>query len=122
MRLAKLHIENNPEFAKQLSVSSIPTVFAVWNGRLIDKFVGALEDNELQQFVDGILRKAGSTKYFLQIYILISLSVTKMVQMGEQLIKEGKIQEAASLFKQLFDAKHLKAEAVAIAGKQMHFK
>ncbi|ELR15196.1 thioredoxin domain containing protein [Acanthamoeba castellanii str. Neff] len=55
--LAKVDIDKVSEVAVQLSVSSIPAVFAIYKKETISKFVGLKSKAELEDFVDAVLKK-----------------------------------------------------------------
>lgn len=52
--LAKVDIEANPQIAQAFRVQSIPAVFAIHQGQVVDNFVGALPPHEVQRFIDGL--------------------------------------------------------------------
>ncbi len=52
--LAKVDVDSNPQIAQAFRVQSIPAVFAVDKGQVVDTFVGALPEHEVQRFVDGL--------------------------------------------------------------------
>ena len=58
VRLVKVNIDENPGFAGQLRVQSIPAVFAFVDGRPVDGFMGALPESQIRQFI-GRLGKMG---------------------------------------------------------------
>ena len=58
VRLVKIDIDKNPQFAGQLRVQSIPAVFAFVGGRPVDGFMGALPDSQVKQFVDRLAGQA----------------------------------------------------------------
>jgi putative thioredoxin len=51
VRLVKINIDENPFFAQQLRVQSIPAVFAFKAGRPVDAFLGALPESDIRKFV-----------------------------------------------------------------------
>jgi putative thioredoxin len=53
--LAKVNIDENPKIAATFQVQSIPAVFAVDQGKIVDSFIGALPEREVQAFVDRLL-------------------------------------------------------------------
>eukprot|EP01029_Cantina_marsupialis_P029788 TRINITY_DN782208_c0_g1_i1.p1 TRINITY_DN782208_c0_g1~~TRINITY_DN782208_c0_g1_i1.p1 ORF type:complete len:130 (+),score=31.70 TRINITY_DN782208_c0_g1_i1:60-449(+) len=53
--LAKLDVDNFPTIAQQFSVSSIPAVFGIVDGEVVDQFVGVISEDELKDFIDGVL-------------------------------------------------------------------
>jgi putative thioredoxin len=58
VRLVKIDIDKNPQFAAQLRVQSIPTVYAFVDGQPVDGFMGALPESEIKAFVDRLLGPA----------------------------------------------------------------
>jgi putative thioredoxin len=58
VKLVKIDIDKNPQFAGQLRVQSIPAVFAFVGGRPVDGFMGALPDSQVKQFVDHMAGQA----------------------------------------------------------------
>ena len=59
VRLVKINIDENQDLAAQLRVQSIPAVFAFFQGRPVDGFVGALPDSQIKDFVDRLVKSAG---------------------------------------------------------------
>lgn len=55
VELAKVDIDSNPAVAQAFAVQSIPAVFALSQGRVVDQFVGAQPESVVQQFVDRLL-------------------------------------------------------------------
>lgn len=58
VRLVKIDIDRNPSIAGQLRVQSIPAVFAFFQGRPVDYFVGQVPESQLKQFVDRLTKLA----------------------------------------------------------------
>ncbi len=54
VKLVKVDVDANPQFAGQLRVQSIPTVYAFHNGQPVDGFQGALPASEIDAFVEKI--------------------------------------------------------------------
>jgi putative thioredoxin len=52
--LAKVNVDENPQIAGAFQVQSIPAVFAVHRGAVVNSFVGALPEHEVQRFVDTL--------------------------------------------------------------------
>jgi putative thioredoxin len=52
--LAKVNIDENPQIAAAFQVQSIPAVFALHRGAVVNTFVGALPEREVQRFVDTL--------------------------------------------------------------------
>jgi putative thioredoxin len=52
--LAKVNVDENPRVASTFQVQSIPAVFAVHEGKVVDQFIGALPERAVQDFVDRL--------------------------------------------------------------------
>jgi thioredoxin 1 len=48
----KMNVDDNPDVPQRLGVTSIPTLMMFKNGKLVDRAVGAIPKNALQQFID----------------------------------------------------------------------
>ncbi|CAK0755742.1 putative thioredoxin [uncultured Gammaproteobacteria bacterium] len=59
VRLVKVDTDRNPAIASQLRVQSIPAVYAFFQGRPVDYFVGAVPESQIQQFVVRLAGLAG---------------------------------------------------------------
>jgi putative thioredoxin len=57
--LAKVDTERAPRVAQDFGVRTIPTVYAVRDGRVIDGFVGALPESTLRAWLEGVLPTPG---------------------------------------------------------------
>ena len=49
--LAKVDIDSNPQVAAAFQVQSIPAVFAISEGKVVDSFIGALPEPSVREFV-----------------------------------------------------------------------
>ncbi len=54
VELAKVDIDANPGVAAQFQVRSIPAVFAVKDGQVVDSFIGAVPEPQVRQFVERL--------------------------------------------------------------------
>jgi putative thioredoxin len=52
--LAKVNVDENPRIAQSFAVQSIPAVFAISNGQVVDQFIGALPEAQVTAFVQGL--------------------------------------------------------------------
>jgi putative thioredoxin len=55
--LAKVNIDENPQVAASFQVQSIPAVFALQGGRIVDQFIGALPEAAVREFVQRLAPK-----------------------------------------------------------------
>lgn len=54
VELAKVDIDANPNVAASFQVQSIPAVFALRDGQVVDSFVGAVPEAAVRRFVAGL--------------------------------------------------------------------
>ncbi len=53
--LAKINVDENPAASQAFKVQSIPAVFAIAGGRIVDQFIGALPEEQIRAFVEGLV-------------------------------------------------------------------
>ncbi len=54
VELAKVNVDENPRIAQTFQVQSIPAVFALRNGQVVDQFIGALPEAQVTAFVQRL--------------------------------------------------------------------
>ncbi len=59
VKLVKVDIDQNQALAQQLRIQSIPAVYAFFQGRPVDGFMGALPESQVKQFVERLVQAAG---------------------------------------------------------------
>jgi putative thioredoxin len=57
--LAKIDTDANPGVSRAFQVQSIPAVYALKDGQVVDGFMGAYPEHIVQQFVEGLLPSEG---------------------------------------------------------------
>jgi putative thioredoxin len=55
VKLVKINIDENPAYAGQLRVQSIPAVFAFRDGKPVDGFMGAQAESQIKAFVERLI-------------------------------------------------------------------
>ncbi len=58
--LAKLNSDENPQLSQALKLRSIPQVFLIIGGRVVDQFTGALPERQLREFLDKHIQPQAS--------------------------------------------------------------
>jgi putative thioredoxin len=53
--LAKVNTDENPDLAQAFQIDGIPAVFAISQGKLVDRFAGAIPAEELRAFIDRLI-------------------------------------------------------------------
>ncbi|CAL8092686.1 unnamed protein product [Orchesella dallaii] len=54
--LAQVDIDDNPELAMSYSVGAVPAVMAVKEGKVVDKFVGLKDEDQLDTFIAKLMK------------------------------------------------------------------
>jgi len=55
VELVKVNVDENPQVSSAFQVQSIPAVYAIKDGAVVDHFLGAQGEPAVQAFVDGLL-------------------------------------------------------------------
>ena len=55
LKIAKLNLDENPLIGSRYSITSVPTMFLVKKGKILDTIVGALGREELEYRIKGML-------------------------------------------------------------------
>ena len=100
VKLVKIDIDSNPQFAGQLRVQSSPAVFAVVGGRPVDGFMGALPDSQVKQFVDRIAGQAPAN------------ATDELLAMAKESLEVGDIGGAAQAYAQVLQAEPDNVKAI----------
>ncbi len=59
VRMVKVNIDDNQELATQMRIQSIPAVYAFFQGRPVDGFVGALPESQIKTFIQRLTQLGG---------------------------------------------------------------
>ena len=106
--LVKVNIDENPAISQAFRVQSIPAVYALKDGQVVDGFMGALPEQEVREFVERLLPSAeddmvarmiamgdeGSLRAVLEID---PANEDAIVAVAELLIARGETEEALAL-------------------------
>jgi putative thioredoxin len=101
-------VDSNPSIARAFQVQSIPAVYALKDGKVVDGFVGAQPEAAVREFVDRLSGQAEPTEVERLVELGDEESLRKaldlepdnedaIVTLGEHLVVEGKTEEALAL-------------------------
>ena len=97
--LAKINTDHNPDLAQALKVSSLPTVYGLFGGKMVDSFVGVPDKARLQGFLDGLLAHAGVQPGSDQQTGPAAGTADAEYEAGQIALEEGDLEYAAGKFK-----------------------
>jgi len=113
VELAKVDVDANPQVAGAFRVQSIPAVYALRDGQVVDHFIGALPERAVQEFVDRLapneseadrLVKAGDEASLRQALDLEPGHEGAVVALAELLVGRGDTDEALELLARIPDS------------------
>ena len=97
--LAKVNVDDNKLIAEQFRVQSIPTVYAMFQGKLVADLTPARTEGQLTKMIDQILKQLpvqGEAQALEQ-------EIEPLIAMGEEVLAGGDGERAASIFMQITD-------------------
>jgi putative thioredoxin len=106
VELAKVDVDANPEISQAFNVQSIPAVFAIKDGQVVDTFVGALPEAAVREFVERLapgaslvdqLVDAGDEASLRAALEMDATNVDANVALGDFLRQEDRLDEAEAL-------------------------
>lgn len=108
VRLVKIDTDQHPMIASQLRVQSIPAVYAFFQGRPVDGFMGAKPESELKAFIEKLVKLAkasgaGSPDDILE----------EAFAQAKGMLEAGDLQGALDLYGEILQAEPENAQAYA---------
>jgi putative thioredoxin len=95
VRLVKLNVDEEQFIAAQFQVRSIPTVYAMFDGRPVADLTPARTESQLKEMLDQLLGQLPIGEAAQQ------AEIAPLVAMAEQVLAEGDGERAASIFAQI---------------------
>ena len=107
IKLVKINIDENQGIASQLRIQSIPAVYAFFQGKPIDGFMGAQTEAQIKEFISGVFSKTG---------VEGDNEVDKILEKANQSLNEGFFEDARDYFNEVLnlDNKNIEANAGVI--------
>jgi putative thioredoxin len=108
VELAKVDVDANPQVARAFQVQSIPAVYALKDGKVVDGFVGAQPEHVVRQWIEALLPTAeqseverlvaaGDEESLRAALALEPDNHDAVVGLSEILVADGKTDEALQL-------------------------
>ena len=122
--LAKINIDENPAVKQAFKVQSIPAVFAMSGGQIVDGFVGAYPEHVIEQFVGALLPTeeaqlvdsliaSGDESSLRQALTIEPGNEDAIVALGELLVQQGHTDEALALLARIPESDRTRKVAAA---------
>lgn len=108
VELAKVDVDANPQISRAFQVQSIPAVYAMKDGKVVDGFIGAQPEAAVRAFVEGLAGTKEPTEVERLVELGDELSLRKALELepdnadaviglAELLVVDGQADEALSL-------------------------
>ncbi|OYD82671.1 thioredoxin family protein [Azospirillum brasilense] len=110
VRLVKIDTDKDPMIASQLRVQSIPAVYAFFQGRPVDGFMGALPESQIKAFVEKLVKLAGAAGGGEGDILEEALAQAK------EALEAGDTQTASEIYGEILQADPENLNAAAYAG------
>ena len=107
VRMVKIDTDKNPMIASQLRVQSIPAVYAFFQGRPVDGFVGGQSESQVKAFVDRLIQAAGAAGAG------VDDSLEAALEQAKALLESDQPAAAADIYAQILEADQECAPAYA---------
>lgn len=122
--LVKVNIDENPAISQAFQVQSIPAVYAMKDGQVVDGFVGAYPEHVIEQFVSALmpteealqieqLIAAGDEASLRQAITLEPGNEDAIVALGDILVEQGHGEEALALLARIPETDRTRKVAAA---------
>lgn len=122
--LVKVDVDKNPGVSQAFQVQSIPAVYALKGGTVVDGFVGGQPENVVQQFVDNLLPTveqnavaslllAGDEASLRQVLELEPTNEDAIVGLGDLLVAQGLGEQALALLAKIPESDRTRKVAAA---------
>ncbi len=106
VKLVKVNIDENPQYAGQLRVQSIPAVFAFVDGRPVDGFMGALPESQIRQFISRLSKMGG-----------LAEQIAEVLTMARTAFEQKEFDAVLDMTTQILGADPTQAEAWAMKAR-----
>ena len=125
VELVKVNIDENPQIAQSFQVQSIPAVFGVKDGEVVDAFVGAKGEGEVAAFVEGLLPneqdeivtqllEEGTEAALEEVLQAYPDHVEAVIKLAKIYVESNRSEEALELLKKIpesAETRHIAAQA-----------
>lgn len=109
VRLVKLNIDEAPQIAQQMRIQSIPAVYAFFQGRPIDGFMGAVPESQIKTFIDRMVQMANDAAG--------PSPVDEAIEQAKSALDAGDASTAGAIYGQILQQEPQNIKALAGMGR-----
>jgi putative thioredoxin len=124
VELVKVDVDQNPAISQAFRVQSIPAVFALKDGQVVDGFVGAYPEHEVERFVSSLLPTEEESEIALLVASGDEASLRQVLErepgnedaivaLAEMLVDRGDGDEALALLERIPESERTRKVAAA---------
>jgi putative thioredoxin len=108
VELAKVDTDTNPQIAQAFNVQSIPAVYAIDKGKIVDQFIGAVPESTVRAFVEKLAPGASKVDKLVDacdeasLRAALELDATNLdaaVALGDLLRRDDRLDDADAVLK-----------------------
>jgi putative thioredoxin len=122
--LAKVNVDENPGISQAFRVQSIPAVYALKDGQVVDGFIGAYPEQEVRRFVEALLPSEEDNEIAALLAQGDEVSLRTVLEhepgnedaivaLGELLVERGDNDEALALLERIPETERTRKVAAA---------
>jgi putative thioredoxin len=122
--LAKVNVDENPQISTMFRVQSIPAVYAMRNGQVVDGFLGAIPERDVERFVETLLPTEAQTTVASLVAAGDEASLRKAIELdpgnedavvalASLLVEQGGFDEALALLERIPESERTRPVAAA---------
>jgi putative thioredoxin len=105
VQLVKINVDQNQDLAREMRVQSIPAVYAFFQGRPVDGFLGAVPESQVKSFVDRLMRVSGHKP--------AGAAAADLLAQADEALSSGRLEVAEDLYHDVLAEDPNSAEALA---------
>ena len=109
VRLVKLNIDEAPQIAQQMRIQSIPAVYAFFQGRPVDGFMGAVPESQVKSFIEKIVKSASAAAG--------PSPIDEAIEQAKAALDSGDASTASAIFGQVLQQEPNNIKALAGMGR-----
>ena len=109
VQLVKLNIDEAPQIAQQMRIQSIPAVYAFFQGRPVDGFMGAVPESQVKEFIQRMVDMADAAAG--------PSPIDEAIDQAKAALESGDASTAGAIYSQILQQEPANIKAMAGMGR-----